>query len=67
MSFDDVFEFSKQFWFDVRAQVDDGSGEAVVLQGKNIRHVCGINYTITIKCPQSCMPQGSCKLSFMLS
>lgn len=32
MSFDDVFQFPEQLWLDVRAQVDDGSCQAVVLK-----------------------------------
>ena len=32
MSFDDVFQFSEQLWFYVRAQVDDRSSQTVVLK-----------------------------------
>lgn len=32
MSFDDVFQFPEQFGLNVRAQVDDGSRQAVVLK-----------------------------------
>lgn len=34
MPFDDVFQFPEQFWFYVRAQVDDRSCQAVVLKNK---------------------------------
>lgn len=39
MSFDNVFEFSKQLWFNVSTQVDDWSGQAVVLKIHSISTV----------------------------
>lgn len=35
VSFDDIFQFPKQFWFYVRTQVDDRSCQAVVLKRRN--------------------------------